>query len=228
MRSLPLSLSDLIVTGDGNRMLLSIDNLSIQPGETVGIRGPSGAGKTTLLFALAGLAKIKSGTVKWGDKDLSQMQDEARARFRRHAMGLIFQDFLLFEELDALSNAAIATGYLQNIARGDLRANAAAALDKLKIREPERRTIASFSGGERQRVGIARALAHNPAIILADEPTASLDRTAADTLIEDLVSLVREEKKTMVVVSHDPHLHERMDRVIEIVDGVLVGEANNA
>ena len=89
------------------------------------------------------------------------------------------------------------------------------------------RTIASFSGGERQRVAIARALAHDPAVILADEPTASLDRKVADQLIDDLVALVRQEKKTLIAVSHDHHLHERMDRIIDIEDGRMVGEVRN-
>ncbi|SNY91256.1 putative ABC transport system ATP-binding protein [Cohaesibacter sp. ES.047] len=227
MGSLPLKVRDLVVGGDGGRTLLSIDALDVKPGETLGIRGPSGAGKSTLLFALAGLARIKSGQVLWGESDLATMREEARARFRRQSLGMIFQDFLLFEELDALANATIAVGYLDVARHADLYQTASATLERLKISQTESRTIASFSGGERQRVAIARALAHEPAVILADEPTASLDRSAADRLIEDLVALVREENKTLIVVSHDLHLHERMDRVVEIVDGTMVGEVSH-
>lgn len=227
MQSMPLCIDGLVVTGERDRVLLCVDALKVEPGETLGIRGPSGAGKSTLLFALAGLARIQSGIVQWGDKDVASLREEARARFRRESLGMIFQDFLLFEELDALSNAAIATGYLKASEHEAVRQQAAATLQKLKITEPRNRTIASFSGGERQRVAIARALAHDPAVILADEPTASLDRTAADQLIEDMIDLVRAEKKTFIAVSHDAALHDRMDRVIEIVDGRMVGEQRN-
>ncbi|WP_316858910.1 ATP-binding cassette domain-containing protein [uncultured Cohaesibacter sp.] len=228
MSDFALVVRDLSIVGDSERLLLSLDVLTVSPGETIGIRGPSGAGKSTLLFALAGLVKVKSGSVHWGDCNFASLNEEARSRFRRHHIGMIFQDFLLFEELDALSNAAIATGYIRSISQNDLRKNAADVLEKLKVRDIANRTIASFSGGERQRVAIARALAHDPAIILADEPTASLDRVAADALIDDLVALVRAENKTLIAVSHDGHLHEKMDRVIEIVDGQMVREVSNA
>ncbi|WP_319529981.1 ATP-binding cassette domain-containing protein [uncultured Cohaesibacter sp.] len=227
MTSLSLHVRDLAVSGERDRLLLSVDALDVAPGETLGIRGPSGAGKSTLLFALAGLANISSGQVRWGDEALEQLGEEARARFRRQSLGLIFQDFLLFEELDALANATIATGYFEARHHADLRRGASAMLDRLRIPQGGGRTIASFSGGERQRVAIARALAHDPAVILADEPTASLDRATADQLIDDLIALVRDQNKTLIVVSHDLHLHERMDRVIEIVDGKMVGEVRN-
>ena len=226
-QSVELSVEDLLVRGERDRALLSLDKLVIRPGETVGVRGPSGAGKSTLLYALAGLANIAQGHVRWGEQELSAMGEEARARFRRHSIGMVFQDFLLFEELDALSNATIATGYMHVSLHEGLRRRANAILQRLNIAETRRRTIASFSGGERQRVAIARALAHGPAVILADEPTASLDRKVADLLIDDLVRLVRQEKRTLIAVSHDAHLHERMDRIIDIEDGRMVGETYN-
>nr|WP_320141125.1 ATP-binding cassette domain-containing protein [uncultured Cohaesibacter sp.] len=227
MDSLELSVEGLLVSGERGRTLLTIERLVVHPGETIGIRGPSGAGKSTMLYALAGLADVKQGQVRWGEDELSAMGEEARARFRRSSVGMIFQDFLLFEELDAISNAAIATGYLHGLQHAALMERAQSMLEKLNIKETAHRTIASFSGGERQRVAIARALAHDPAVILADEPTASLDRKVADQLIDDLVAVVRQEKKTLIAVSHDHHLHDRMDRIIDIEDGRMVGEMHN-
>ena len=107
MNSLELSVQDLLVSGERGRTLLTVEQLVVHPGETVGIRGPSGAGKSTMLYALAGLANVAQGQVRWGDAELSTMGEEARARFRRSSVGMVFQDFLLFEELDAVSNAAI-------------------------------------------------------------------------------------------------------------------------
>ena len=227
MQAFDLSVEGVLVSGERGRTLLTVETLSIQPGETVGIRGPSGAGKSTMLYALAGLASIKQGTIRWGAHEISQMHEEERAWFRRSHVGMVFQDFLLFEELDALSNAAIATGYLKASEHAALARVATRMLERLKIKEISNRTIASFSGGERQRVALARALAHDPAVILADEPTASLDRKVADQLIEDLIALVRQDQKTLIAVSHDSHLHARMDRIIDIEDGRVVGEVRN-
>jgi putative ABC transport system ATP-binding protein len=137
-------------------------------------------------------------------------------------MGLVFQDFLLFEELSAAANAALAGAYAPRAARPQLARRVQATLARLGLATGERRTVESFSGGERQRVAVARALANDPAIILADEPTASLDRAAADRLIDDLVALAHEGGKTLITVSHDPALHARMDRLVTIADGRLV------
>jgi putative ABC transport system ATP-binding protein len=219
---LPLTVANLRVRGDGGRLILQIDGLAVRPGECVGIRGPSGAGKSTLLFALAGLAAQAEGSLRWGVTEFLALGQDARAAFRRAHMGLVFQDFLLFEELSAAANAALAGAYAPRAARPQLARRAQATLARLGLATGERRTVESFSGGERQRVAVARALANDPAIILADEPTASLDRAAADRLIDDLVALAHEGGKTLITVSHDPALHARMDRLVTIADGRLV------
>src|SRR5690606_2232214 len=211
---LALDISNLEVRAASRRLLLSIPSLSIAAGSCVAVRGPSGAGKSTFLFACAGLADNASGTVRWGDEDLLALPAEGRAAFRRRSIGMVFQDFLLFEELSALANASLAGSYDTANRQAEIGRRAGMALDRLGIRHGAR-TVESFSGGERQRVAIARALAADPAVLLADEPTASLDRATADALITDLVALVREEGKTLIAVSHDPAVHERMDRVIE-------------
>ncbi|MHA7776554.1 ABC transporter ATP-binding protein [Roseibium sp. M-1] len=225
--ALSLLVENLTVRSPRGRALLTVDRFSAEPGETVGLRGPSGAGKSTLLYALAGLQSAVSGRVLWGGTDLAALSGSARAAFRRDYIGLVFQDFLLFEELSALGNAALATAFAPAKERKSIRSTAGALLSRLGVPR-EARTVDSFSGGERQRTAIARALAGNPEIILADEPTASLDRATADALIADLITLTRTERKTLIVVSHDTHLLDHMDRVIELADGRLLTEADRA
>ncbi|RID90593.1 ATP-binding cassette domain-containing protein [Gemmobacter lutimaris] len=218
---LALSVTDLRVAAPGGRLLLSLPGLDLPAGRSLAVRGPSGAGKSTLLHALAGLLTDVEGAVRWGETDLLSLTDPARAAFRRARVGLVFQDFLLFEELGAEANAALAAGFAPASQRAAIRQRARSALDRLGLGGTSGRLAASFSDGERQRIAIARALAHDPAVILADEPTASLDRAAADRLIDDLVALSREDGRTLVVVSHDPALTERLDQSVEIVDGHL-------
>ncbi|MCV6576120.1 MAG: ATP-binding cassette domain-containing protein [Cohaesibacter sp.] len=229
-----LTVKDLQVRGENDRLLLDVPQLKIFHGQTIAIKGASGAGKSTLLFALAGLAEHMSGSICWSlpqatdtkqrsskAQDVIKLSSEARARFRRETLGMIFQDFLLFEEMDALANATISNGYMPRHNKKAVQQRAEQTLRHLGIKDIAKRTIASFSGGERQRVAIARALANDPPILLADEPTASLDRKASDHLIEDLTALVRAQQKTMIVVSHDMSLCEKMDRILEVTDGQI-------
>jgi len=220
---LKLELSDLRVVGAAGQVLLEIAGLTLEPGTCLCIRGPSGAGKSTLLNAIAGLLRPVAGRVVWGGTDIVPLSDTARAAFRLQSIGMIFQDFLLFEELGCLANAAIIGGILPRRARTALAANARAALARLGLGDKGERPVASFSGGERQRVAVARALANDPAVILADEPTASLDRAAADRLIADLSGLARTSGKTLITVSHDPAMADAMDRVIDLRDGRIAG-----
>lgn len=214
-----LSISELKVMADG-RCLLDIPDLSLPTGTLAGIRGPSGAGKTTFLNAISGLIAVK-GNLHWGDLALSTLGPRRAARFRRSHMGMIFQDFLLFEELTALENAAIGTSFAPRSERPALRDAAMGLLEGLGLGAMLNRRADTLSGGERQRVATARALAHDPAIILADEPTASLDRSAADALVADLVRLARAAGRTVIAVSHDPHVLDQMDRVLTITEGRL-------
>ena len=222
---LALSVRDLVVEGDRGRELLRIGALDIPAGARIGIRGPSGAGKSTLLYALAGLVPLKAGSVAWGGREISGLSAAERARFRRKSVGMVFQDFLLFEELPALGNAALAASYAVRSERRRIVSGAAAMLSRLGLGDHHDRAVDTFSGGERQRVAVSRALAADPPVILADEPTASLDRAAADRLIGDLGALARDGGKTLIAVSHDATLHERMDRVLDIVDGRWTDEA---
>ena len=215
-----LTVRNLKVFSDRNRLLLDVPSLRISAGEAVGVKGPSGAGKSTLLFTLAGLQSNTSGSIRWGDLDLIGSNESARAAFRRAHLGIVFQDFLLFDELGPLENSAIQALFQPKTARSPLRDAARSALKQLGVKR-ETEDVTTYSGGERQRISVARALAHNPAILLADEPTANLDRAAADALAADLVRQTQDQKRTLIVVSHDQSLLEQMDRIITIQDGVL-------
>jgi len=219
---LPLAVSDLAVFGEGGRRLLSVPHLALGAGECLGVTGPSGAGKSTLLYALAGLARRATGCIVWGDTDLIGLSAGRRAGFRRRNVGFVFQDFLLFEELGPLANASVHAAFAPGVRRRDVVSRARAELDNLAVPVTRGRRAQTYSGGERQRISLARALANDPGVILADEPTASLDKDTKDRLIGDLVRLVREKGKTMVAVSHDRELIARMDRALLIENGELV------
>ncbi|MEE4119075.1 MAG: ATP-binding cassette domain-containing protein [Paracoccaceae bacterium] len=223
-RGRSLTLRDLEVTGEGGRRILSVPRLEIAAGSAVVVRGPSGAGKTTLLYALAGLVPPAAGCILWDDEDIAGLGERARAAFRRRSVGFMFQEHLLFEELSAPGNASLAALYSAAEHRGAIRARAAEQLSRLGLDGTAARRSDSYSGGERQRIAVARALAADPDVILADEPTASLDRTNADRLADDLVDLARAEGRTLIAVSHDPALHDRADRVLDIADGRLAAD----
>ena len=212
---LPLHVSDLRVDALG-RTLLAVDRLAVEPGEAVAVTGPSGAGKSTLLHALAGLNGA-TGRIAWGETSLLALAPAARTRFRGRHMGLVFQDHLLFEELDARANAAIVGAFRADPA---IARRADDLLERLAVPRG-RRDARTFSGGERGRIAVARALAHDPAVVLADEPTASLDRLHADRLTADLVALTARAGRTLVVVTHDERLRAACDRTVALADGRL-------
>lgn len=221
---LDLRLEGVAVAAESGRVLLRVPKLTLPAGQAVAIRGPSGAGKSTLLMVMAGLIRPRAGSVSWGATDLVRLADAARGRFRRRHFGLIFQDFHLFEELNALDNAAVSAGFAPPAQRDALRAGAARWLDRLGLGGAGGRRVDSFSGGERQRIAVARALAADPEVILADEPTAALDRANADRLAEDLMRLAREDGRTLVVVTHDPALSAQVDRVLTLADGEITDD----
>lgn len=215
-----LKVRNLQVTNARGRVLLNAESINVDSGETIGIKGPSGAGKSTLLFALAGLQPHCTGSVIWDNQDLLSKTEAERTVFRRKHIGMVFQDFLLFDELGPAENAGIQALFQPKAARMHLKDNAQTLLQKLKVQRSSDE-VSTYSGGERQRIAIARALAHEPSIILADEPTANLDRAATDALARDLVGRSREKGCTLIVVSHDPAVLDQTDRVLSITDGVV-------
>lgn len=221
-----LSLERVSVQGNGKRPILDIASFSVDPGEKIGICGPSGAGKSTFLHMLCGLVVPCSGSIFWGDTDLRSLSENNRDLFRQRFLGLIFQEPCLFEELSALENASLAASFVPPSVRHDIRERAAFYLERFGLPKTGRKVV-SFSGGERQRVAVARALAGNPKVILADEPTAALDQENRKHLMDDLVRCTKQEKKTLLMVSHDLEALARMDRTVELRDGVLAGGSNN-
>lgn len=219
-----LLVQDLRVTSRQGRVLLEVPRLEVPAGQGVALRGPSGAGKSTLLHVLAGLLRPVRGRVAWGGQDIAGLTEDARAAFRRHSFGLIFQDANLFEELSALGNAALAGAFAPRAERAALRQRAADWLARLGLGATGPRTVDSFSGGERQRIAVARALAADPPVILADEPTAALDRAHADALGADLAALAG--PRTLIVVTHDAALAARMTRQITLADGRITDDSH--
>ncbi|MDP3342494.1 ABC transporter ATP-binding protein [Frigidibacter sp.] len=221
-----LHVENLRVTSREGRVLLDVPLLTLDAGQSLALRGASGAGKSTLLHVLSGLVRPSAGRVIWGAQDIAALTEDARARFRRETLGLIFQDCHLFEELSALGNAGLASAFAPKADRAPIRSAAAQWLAALGLGQAGSRAVDSFSGGERQRIAVARALAGSPPVILADEPTAALDRANADALGADLVRLAAEGGRTLITVTHDAGLAARMGRQITIADGKIVEDSD--
>ena len=193
-------------------------NLEINKGESVFLCGASGAGKTTLLYTLAGLERPESGEVMFENHRLYEDGAAQDAKIRNQRMGFVFQGYFLLPELTALENTL-----LPSLIRH--RPNPAVAQDLLErvgLADRMQHLPSELSGGEQQRVAIARALINNPAIVFADEPTGNLDTANGEAIMELLSELVREEQKTLVVVTHDQQLAARGDRIVHIRDGLLI------
>ncbi|MWV58906.1 ABC transporter ATP-binding protein [Rathayibacter sp. VKM Ac-2754] len=193
-------------------------SLSVAAGELVVVRGASGAGKSTLLSMLATVDRPTSGQVLIDGADAAGLDERRRAELRRSALGIVFQDFALLEDLTARENVELPLRLLRtDPAERDERvteALAAVALDEQGDQRPDQ-----LSGGQRQRVAIARALVGRPRLLIADEPTAQLDSVTATRVIALLVASVREGRLAAVVATHDPAFADRADRVLTLRDG---------
>jgi putative ABC transport system ATP-binding protein/lipoprotein-releasing system ATP-binding protein len=192
-------------------------SMEVRRSEAVFLVGASGAGKTTLLYTLAGLERPDEGMVEFEGQRLYSGSSRAQAHIRNTQMGFVFQSYFLLPELTALENAML-PGMIGR------RAKPGAAEESLRavgLGERLQHLPAELSGGEQQRVAIARALVNDPAIIFADEPTGNLDSKTGEGIMDLLLSLARERNKTLLVVTHDPHLATRGDRQLRMVDGKL-------
>ncbi len=192
-------------------------SLNVRRGESIFLIGASGAGKTTLLYTLAGLERPDSGSVNFEGHDLYKTSERQAARLRNERMGFVFQGYFLLPELTALENVMLPT----MIGGCASRQAAENALDRVGLGGRRNHLPAEMSGGEQQRVAIARALINDPTILFADEPTGNLDSKTGETIVDLLLALVRENQKTLLVVTHDARLAERGDRKVEIVDGLI-------
>jgi len=205
--------------------LLDVPSLELPAGQSLGLSGASGAGKTTLFHCLAGIAKPWSGQVVWGGTDICTLTPEALAAWRRQHLGLVFQDFHLVDGLTALDNVLLPAYFGHWRVAPAVKARAHELLAAVNMHAPKR-LAAVLSRGERQRVAFARALLLQPAIVMADEPTASLDPEQRVQLGDLLVALARSQNTTLVVISHEPDLLARLDRNLVLQKGQLQASVN--
>lgn len=203
-----------------DRPILRGADLSVRPGETVAIIGPSGAGKTTLLRCLAGIASPASGEVWLAGRPLHRLSPSQRAAVRLRAVGFVFQFAELLPELTVRENVQLPL-LLQGVPRRTTRAYADELLAAVGLPDRGDGSPAELSGGEAQRVAVARALAHRPSVVLADEPTGALDESTAARVLDLLLQLVEERGAALIVVTHNPRVAERMAVVYELREGRL-------
>jgi putative ABC transport system ATP-binding protein len=198
-------------------------NLSIRPHEVVSIVGPSGSGKTTLLGLFAGLDQPSGGRVTLNGHDLGTLSEDERARLRAESVGFVFQNFQLIPTLTALENVVVplellSSGGSVHSARG------LELLDRVGLRDRASHYPTQLSGGEQQRVGVARAFANEPRVLFADEPTGNLDAETGHRVIELLLELNREAGTTLVLVTHDMELASLSHRLIRLSGGGIVSD----
>lgn len=216
-----LKVSKSYLLGETKVQALQSATLSIQAGEFVALCGPSGSGKTTLLNLLGGIATPSQGEIWIGNMEVGKMNDAELSRFRAHKMGFIFQNFNLLPVLSALENVeyALIDSGLTSAERSE---RASRMLQQVGLGSFAHHRPDQLSGGQRQRVAIARAFVRAPGLIIADEPTANLDRRTAEEILELMGGLNRQTGSTVVMATHDPLAVEKAGRIIRISDGRLV------
>jgi putative ABC transport system ATP-binding protein len=208
-------------TGAGDIHAVDDISLTIDAGELVALFGPSGSGKTTLLLLAAGLLRCDSGEVRFEDRDLGSLSKAEILEYRRRKLGFVFQNFKLVPGMDAEENVMLPL-LLRNVHHREASRRALAALDDVGLLARARHPPAKLSGGEQQRVSIARALVGEPKLILADEPTGNLDTETGDAVLSLLSSLPQERDIAMILVTHDTRVARYADWVLAMRDGKLV------
>ena len=209
----------------GDTIVKALDGVSvrIEPGEFVSVVGRSGSGKTTLLDLVGLLLRPSSGRVMIGDRDVGKLSDSHRADLRGREIGFIFQDYSLLPTLTALENVMLPLRYNSGKRSGG-RERALKLLTEVDLADRARHRPAHLSGGEQQRVAVARSLINDPSIILGDEPTGNLDTQLADELIGVVRRVNREHGATVLIVTHDLDLAAKTDRMIRLKDGAVISD----
>jgi lipoprotein-releasing system ATP-binding protein len=214
---------------NAEEVLHGID-LTIEPGEFTALIGPSGSGKSTLLNILGLLERGSGGTYHLGGRDVTAFGDDERTHARHEMLGFIFQFHHLLPAFTALENVMLPglIGHRRDPgAAGGMRARAAELLDAVGLREAYDKKPGELSGGMQQRVAIARALVRSPQLVLADEPTGNLDTRSSDSIFELLRRFNRDFGTALLIVTHDPRLAARCDRIVELVDGRIADDRAN-
>ncbi len=194
-------------------------DLAVGQGETVSVVGPSGSGKSSMMMIVAGLEQATGGRIEVAGNDLAALDEDQLARFRRKAVGIVFQDFHLVPTMTALENVAVP---LEFAGRGDAFARAESSLRQVGLGHRLTHYPGQLSGGEQQRVALARAFAPEPDLLLADEPTGNLDRATGGQVIDLLFDLTASHGTTLILITHDPGLAGRCGRKVQLVDGRIV------
>jgi lipoprotein-releasing system ATP-binding protein len=195
-------------------------DLDVQPGEIVALLGPSGSGKSTLLQAVGLLEGGFQGSIRIAGKEASSLDDDGRTSLRRDALGFVYQFHHLLPDFDALENVLLPQ-IIHGAEAATAKARAEDLLGKLGLSERLEHRPSKLSGGEQQRVAVARALANRPPLVLADEPTGNLDEATADRVLAEFLALVRGEGSAALVATHNERLAAKMDRVVRLHEGVL-------
>ena len=216
------------IYGKDQTRVVAVDRVSVEirRGEFVALVGPSGSGKTSLLAMLAALLSPTEGAIQIGGRDLERMPEKERTRFRREKIGFTFQANNLVPYLTALENVELMLRLNGRLDR-DGKARARELLERLGLGERLNNLPNQLSGGQQQRVAIARALAHEPDLVLADEPTASLDTERSFQVVETFADLIHEQNRAGIMVTHDLRMTRFVDRVIQMVDGKVTRELSD-
>lgn len=212
-------------TGAGELVVLKGIDLHVAKGEFLSIVGRSGSGKSTLLYQLGLLDHPNSGTILLDETDTSKLTGNERTEFRLTRLGYVFQDYALVPELSAVENVAVPL-MMQGLSKSGSYKKAVEALKRVDLGERVGHYPSQLSGGEQQRVSIARAIAHNPKILFADEPTANLDNETSLSVMKVFMEL-HEEGQTIVMVTHEPEYAELTNRTVTLFDGLITAEHTN-
>ena len=202
-------------------------SISVEGGDFLGLMGPSGSGKSTLLNLLAGIDRPTSGSIRVGDTEISSLSERVLAGWRARHIGFIFQLYNLIPVLTAFENVELPL-LLTNLSKDQRRDHVMTALGIVGLGDREKHYPRQLSGGQEQRVAIARAIVTDPTLLLADEPTGDLDAKSAAEVLTLLQRLSQEYKKTIVMVTHDPHAAERASHLLHLEKGTLVEQAIGA
>ena len=218
-----IEIDNVVKTYDsGNQQVKALKgvSLSVARGEMVAIMGPSGCGKTTLLNCASGLDVVDAGTIKIAGENLAELSDKTRTTFRARNMGFVFQTYNLLPVLSSVENVELPL-IVSGVNPRQARQAALEALETVGLRQLANNRPSQLSGGQRQRVTIARALVNQPDIVWADEPTGALDSRTADDIMTLMETLNREKGLTFVIVTHDPGVGARCNRIVTMRDGLI-------